>query len=196
MSQLEELIFKYFDDGFRYKEILKFLEFVYGYSLSLSSLKRILRKNNKRRRALTCSQQELFDAVERELAGSSNNVGYRRMHCTLIPKGIPRHREDVRKMVCDKDPEGVQLRKRRHLRRRKYTSPGPNIVSHIDGYNKLKPYGFSIHSGIDGFSRRTLWLEVSTSNRMPEIIAKYYLDAVKRNGLPVMLKLMTAQSIV
>ena len=75
MTQLEELIFKYFDDGFWYKEILEFLEFVHGYSLSLSSLKRILRTNNKKRRALRCSQQELSDAVERELAGSSNNVG-------------------------------------------------------------------------------------------------------------------------
>ena len=57
MSQLEELIFKYFDDGFWYKEILDFLESVHGYSLSLSSLKRILRRNNKKRRALRCSQQ-------------------------------------------------------------------------------------------------------------------------------------------
>ena len=96
MSQLEELIFKYFDYGFWYKEILEFLEFVHGYSLSLSSLKRILRRNNKKRRALRCSQQELSDAVERELAGSSNNVGYRRMHRILISKGIQCRREDVR----------------------------------------------------------------------------------------------------
>ena len=149
MSQLEELIFKYFDDGFWYKEILEFLEFVHGYSLSLSSLKRILRRNNKKRRALRCSQQELSDAVERELGGSSNNAGYRRMHRILISKGIRCRREDVRKMVCDKDPEGVHLRKRRRLRRRKYLSPGPNFVWHIDGHNKLKPYGFSIHGGID-----------------------------------------------
>ena len=67
MSQLEELIFKYFDDGFWYKEILEFLEFFHDYSFSLSSLKRILRRNNKKRRALRCSQQELSDAVEREL---------------------------------------------------------------------------------------------------------------------------------
>ena len=96
MSQLEEIIFKYFDYGFWYKEILEFLEFVHGYSLSLSSLKRILRRNNKKRRALRCSQQELSDAVERELAGSSNNVGYRRMHRILISKGIQWRREDVR----------------------------------------------------------------------------------------------------
>ena len=87
MSQLEELIFKYFDDGFWYKEILEFLEFVHGYSLSLSSLKRILRRN-KKRRPLRYSQQELSDAIETELAGSSNNVGYRRMYHILISKGI------------------------------------------------------------------------------------------------------------
>ena len=80
--------------------------------------------------------------------------------------------------MCDKDPAGGQIRKRRRLRRRKYTIPGPN----------LKPYGFSIHGGIDGFSRCVLWLEISTSNKMLEVIAKYYLDAVKRNGLPLDVK--------
>ena len=58
------------------------------------------------------------------LKGSSNN---RRMHRILISKGIQCRREDARKMVCDKNPKGVQVRKRRRLRRRKYTSPGPNF---------------------------------------------------------------------
>ena len=49
MSQLEELIFKYFDDGLWYKENLEFIELVHGYSLSLSSLKKILRRNNKKK---------------------------------------------------------------------------------------------------------------------------------------------------
>ena len=71
------------------------------------------------------------------------------MHSILIPKGMQCLCEDVRKMVCDKDPEGVQVRTRRRLRRRKYTSPGPNFVWHIDGHDKLKPYGFSIHGDID-----------------------------------------------
>ena len=44
------------------------------------------------------------------------------------------------------------------------------------------------NANIDSFSRRVLWLEVSTSNKMPEIIAKYYLDAVKQNDLPVNVK--------
>ena len=31
----------------------------------------------------------------------------------------------------------------------------------MDGFDKLKPYGFPIHGCIDGFSRKLLWLEVS-----------------------------------
>ena len=108
------------------------------------------------------------------------------MYRILISKGIQCRHEDVRKMVRNKDPEGVQLRKRRRLRRRKYTSLGPNFVWHIDGHDKLKQYGFSIHGGIDWFSRRALWLEISKSNKMPEVIAKYYLDAVQIWSLSVL----------
>ena len=42
--------------------------------------------------------------------------------------------------------------------------PGPNFIWHIDGYDKLKPYGFCIHGAVDGYSRRILWLEVGPSN--------------------------------
>ena len=42
---------------------------------------------------------------------------FRRMHCILISKGIQCRREDVRKMVCDKGSEDVQLRKQISLRR-------------------------------------------------------------------------------
>ena len=110
------------------------------------------------------------------------------MHPILISKGIRCCREDIRKMVCDKDSEGVQLRKRRRLLSRKYTSPGPKFVWHIDRHDKLKPYGFNIHSGIDSVSRRALWLKVSSPTKMPEIIAKSYLDTIKRNDLPVNVK--------
>ena len=43
-----------------------------------------------------------------------------------------------------------------------------------------KPYGLSIHGCIDGYSRRIIWLEVASTNKVPELIAKYYLDALKQ----------------
>jgi len=39
-----------------------------------------------------------------------------------------------------------------------------------------------VHGGIDGFSRRLIWLEVGTTNNNPEVITKFYLDAVKQVG--------------
>ena len=45
-----------------------------------------------------------------------------------------------------------------------------------------------IHGCIDGFSRRMVWLEDSTSNKMAEILAKYYLDAAKQYAMPANVK--------
>ena len=47
----------------------------------------------------------------------------------------------------------------------------------MDGYDKLKPYGFPIHGAVDGYSRRVLWLKVGCSNNNPVLIAKYFCEA-------------------
>ena len=66
------------------------------------------------------------------------------------------------------------------MQRRKYHNLGPNYVWHIDGHDKLKSYCLSIYGCIDGYSRRIIWLRVASTNKVPELIAKYYLDALKR----------------
>ena len=66
------------------------------------------------------------------------------------------------------------------MQRKKYRNPGPNYVWHFDGRDKLKPYGLSMHGCIDGSSRRIVWLEVASTNKVPELTAKYYLDALKQ----------------
>lgn len=91
-------------------------------------------------------------------------------------------REVLRKVLKVLDPEGVVVRSKCGLRRRVYKAPGPNFLWHIDGYDKLKPFGFCIHGCIDGYSRRILWLEVAYSNNNPRIIAGYYVDCVQQLG--------------
>ena len=76
----------------------------------------------------------------------------------------------------------MNTRSRRRLRRRVYTAKGPNYLWHIDGYDKLKPFGFCIHGAIDGYSRRVLWLKVASTNNDPEIIGFYFIDYVSRVG--------------
>lgn len=42
-----------------------------------------------------------------------------------------------------------------------------------------------MHGGIDGFSRRLLWLKMGPTNCKPEVTTKFYVDAAKRiGGLP------------
>jgi len=53
---------------------------------------------------------------------------------------------------------------------------------HIDGNDKLKKWGICIHGGIDGFSRKLLWLKASTTNNNPIVIANYFLQNIKTNG--------------
>lgn len=62
-------------------------------------------------------------------------------------------------MLKELDPEGIQLRKAHRLKRRSYVNQGPNDSWHMDGYDKLKPFGFAIHGAIDGFSRKIYGLK-------------------------------------
>ena len=88
----------------------------------------------------------------------------------------------MRNVLKTLDADGVERRSKHRLKRRKYQSKGPNYIWHIDGYDKLKPFGFCIHGAIDGYSRRILWLEVGSSNNNPRIVGKYFVDCVVQVG--------------
>ena len=100
----------------------------------------------------------------------------------VVEYGLSVPKETVRHAFRVLDPEGVDSRLRHKLRRRHYRGNGPNFLWHIDGYDKLKPYGFCVHGAIDGYSRRILWLEVAMSNNNPGIIANYFLSCVNQVG--------------
>lgn len=169
-----ELIKSYFNQGYSNKEIIEFLK-LHNVTISLSTLKRrlqTLKLSRRKQEASIITDEELKNAMEQELAGSGCFVGYRKMWARLKRKGIFVRRERVMTHLRELDPEGVESRKKKRLRRRECHTKGPNYIWHIDGHDKLKPFGFSIHGCIDGFSRRLIWLEVSTINKNPEVIAK------------------------
>ena len=96
-----------------------------------------------------------------------NVIGYRKVWQVLKSMGIPCNRRSAMEILKELDPEGVAGRRKKRLRRRIYSVPGPDFLWNIDGYDKLKPYGFSIHGCIDGFSRKIIWMEVDPSNKEP-----------------------------
>ena len=107
-----------------------------------------------RRRNTNSDDGEIYQAIEQELDGPGGMRGYRAMWHTLhMDYGIQAPRRKVERILRQVDPEGTA----HALRRRMYTNPGPNFAWHVDGYDKLKPYGFPIHGAVDGFSRRVMW---------------------------------------
>ena len=107
-------------------------------------------------------------------------VGYRTMWKRLVKDhGMAVKRTEVMQIMKHLRPHATEERKAHRLKRRVYTLKGPNYVWHVDGYDKLKAFGFCIHGCIDGYSRRIMWLEVASSNNNPAIVAKYYLDCLK-----------------
>jgi len=117
--------------------------------------------------------QRMEHAIMKELDGPNSLFGYRLMwdrlktfHGLYVPRSL------VMQCIRNMDPEGVEMRRSHRLKRRVYLSLGPNFCWHMDGYDKLKPYGFPIHGCIDGYSRKILWLKFVSSNNNPFIVAQ------------------------
>lgn len=147
-------------------------------------MKRLLIKLGLSRRNLPpSSNTDILKAIIEELHGSGCCLGYKSLWRRLQQTyGLNVQRNIVLQILRVLDPEGIEQRKRHRLRRRVYTVPGPNFLWHLDGYDKLKPFGFPIHGCIDGYSRKLLWLKVASTNNHPDVIAHYYLSTVRKLG--------------
>jgi hypothetical protein len=103
-------------------------------------------------------------------------------HRLKVKHGLQVKRSVVLQLLHFLNSAGVAQRRARRFQRRVYCCPGPNFVWYLDGYDKLKPFGFAIHGCIDGYSRRMMWLQVASSNNNPFIIAEYYLACADNWG--------------
>lgn len=174
----DNLVGLYFKLGLNYGEILAILAFKHDTIVSMRTLKRILKRLALYRRKNFSDVYEVAAFIEEQLGKSGRLHGYRWMHTKCIQHGYVIPKEHVRALLGILDPSGVEDRLRRRLRRRQYFAKGPNFVWHLDGYDKLKPYGIAIHGCIDGFSRKILWLEANRTNNDPLVIAGYFTATV------------------
>ena len=185
----DDLITQYFRQGFAYQKILLLLAKYHGIEISLRTLNSKLRLLGLRRRNNDYDLNLVRQRIQHEIDGPGSSAGYRSIWHTLQMEGNQVPRETVRVLVNELDPDGVRERRAKTLRRRTYHTPGPNYAWHVDGYDKLKPYGFPVHGCIDGYSRKVLWLKVCRTNNDPAVTGQHYLDAVKKyDGCPVLLR--------
>ena len=185
-SKLVDLIQRYFFKGFGYEVTRLFLERNHGITISLSNLKRRIKHLGLKRRKPEYDIDDVRVAIIGAINGPQGTQGYRSIWHTQQMDGMQVPRRIVADILREIDPDGVNSRRARRLRRRTYQNQGPNSAWHCDGYDKLKPFGFPNHGCIDGWSRKILWLYVTRSNNQPNNIAAYYLEAVTRfKGCPI-----------
>ena len=184
MENVSGLIEQYFLLGYTYNEILYALSSLHKVSTSIRSVHRYLRKKGLYRKGISSQTSEVIAFVENELNGSFSSAGYRQIHQLCRREGFQVSRNKVALIVRELDPEGVECRRKKYLKRRLYFARGPNWVWHIDGYDKLMPYGFSLHGAIDGFSRRIMWLHTLRSNKNPKEVCCLYLNTIRCTGVP------------
>ena len=173
----------YYNLGMSQKDIVYSLSTNQGVIISERHLRRILKvKNLHCRKYSDIGEVTLF--INKTLL-SGQKHGYRWMFHKCETHGLKVRKEDVRLILSCLDSDGALLRKARRLHRRNYHVEGPNYVLHLDGYDKLKPFGLCVSGCIDGFSRKMIWLNCYTTNKDPKVIGGYYIEAVERlNGFP------------
>ena len=87
-------------------------------------------------------------------------------------------RNSLMSLLRELDPQGVSIRRRKKMEFSCQRSLGPIGCWNIDGYDKIKSFGFPIIRCIDGFSRKILWLEIVNSNNDPFVTAFAYLNFI------------------
>ena len=112
------------------------------------------------------------------------NTGVRRLKGYLLADGMKVTWERVRSALWRVDPEGVLNRSIQSslVVRRTYCVPGTLALWHVDGHHKLIRWGFVTHGGIDGFSRKIMYLQCSTNNKARTVL-DLFINAVQKFGL-------------
>ncbi|KAG1754162.1 hypothetical protein EDB19DRAFT_1902323 [Suillus lakei] len=81
----------------------------------------------------------------------------------------------------------IELRKAypnaaRHLKRRRFWAAGVNDLFAVDQHNKWLRFSLALHTGVEPFSGRIMWIRVWHSNRNPQLILTYYLETIQKLG--------------
>ncbi|CAL8275027.1 unnamed protein product [Gadus morhua 'NCC'] len=130
------------------------------------------------------SDAELDDLV-REILSRNPNAGYRSMIGLLTARGQRVQWNRVRASMHRVDTAGIVSRMTQLgcVVRRTYSVPGPRSLVHIDTNHKLIRYNIVIFGGVDGFSRKIMYLNAANNNKAATNLS-FFTEAVERFGLP------------
>ncbi|XP_055021238.1 uncharacterized protein LOC129412151 [Boleophthalmus pectinirostris] len=132
----------------------------------------------------TLTDEELDQCV-REVISRQPHSGYRMVKALLQARGLRVQYERVRASMHRVDTNGVISRTLNLgcINRRTYSVPGPHFLMHIDTNHKLIRYNIVIFGGIDGFSRKIMYLGASSNNLASTALA-FFNRSADKYGFP------------
>ncbi|XP_041832801.1 uncharacterized protein LOC121653126 [Melanotaenia boesemani] len=130
------------------------------------------------------SDDEL-DRLIIQIKQTSPNLGHRMVKGYLKALGYRLQWSRVWDAMHRVDSVGILSRMSRLgcVVRRSYSVPSPLALLHIDTNHKLIRYGIVIFGGVDGYSRKVLYLRVANNNKATTAL-DFFLEAVDRYGSP------------
>eukprot|EP00794_Sanderia_malayensis_P002664 gene2664-3081_t len=162
------------------REICMLLRKDHGVDITERQLKYICQKEGLSKH-WNIESNLIKEMVSNELDTCRRKVGYRQMSEIVNLRYSTRiSKESVRKALKEVDPDGVEERRGRVLKRKIYETNGPNDVYHIDGNDKFKQWGFYIPVGVDGFSQkfapRQIRMDFGTENIYCEDLQVFFTN--------------------
>ena len=113
------------------------------------TVKHYLQLYQIRKKEYSQLSDEELDALVEDFKNRRPTTGLSYLQGHLMQQGWRIQRNRLLASISRVDGVRNALRKNTIVRR-KYVSSRPNAVWHMDGYHKLGPWGFIIHSSIDG----------------------------------------------
>ncbi|KAG2134218.1 hypothetical protein BD769DRAFT_1385810 [Suillus cothurnatus] len=134
----------------------------------------------------TRQQAHTVESIREAMAGlraTYPNAGAREMVNLLFhEQAMSVSRNVVVAYFAMYEVELVRQRKAHRLQRRRFWAAGVNDLFAVDQHDKWLRFGLALHTGIEPFSGRIMWMRVWHSNHNPQLILTYYLETIQELG--------------
>ncbi|XP_008304281.1 uncharacterized protein LOC103375742, partial [Stegastes partitus] len=130
-----------------------------------------------------------LDNLVRSVKLRMPHIGYRMMKGELQAMGHRVRWEQVSESMHRVDSAGI-LERMAHLgcvARREYSVKGPHSLVHVDTNHKLIRYGIVIFAGIDGYSRKIMYLGAANNNKFSTAF-DFFMSSVEEFGFPLRIR--------
>ncbi|KAG1821416.1 hypothetical protein EV424DRAFT_1539144 [Suillus variegatus] len=153
------------------------------YGLGVTKFKEI---RNEMGLLRTRKQNHSIESIRKamiELRKAYPNAGAREMVILLFhEKEMSVSRNLVISYCAADEADLIHQQKAHRLKRRRFWAAGVNDLFAVDQHDKWLRFGLALHTGVEPFSGRIMWIRVWHSNRNPQLILTYYLETIERLG--------------